>query len=292
MEYLGTDKPINHVQPLVSVCIPTFQHVKYIRECLESVLSQQTDFTFEILVGEDDSTDGTRQICIEYAEKYPDKIRLFLRKSEDKMIRSGKKIGRLNHLGLYRTARGRFVCICDGDDYWTSEHKLQLQVGLMRQYPEASICTTNTVLESDGGVLTADVPSQLTLYKASDLRKINYMGHISSWMMRNEMQGLLQNKAAWVCPGLDVVIFNFYKTKGKVLLTPEVTSFYRFNRQGSFKKLSNKEVHKKRLITSWYIFRYIHRDPVLWLRSLGFMAKRYYVNFLASRRGGLSGHQS
>jgi glycosyltransferase involved in cell wall biosynthesis len=83
MEYLGEFKPINLIDPLVSVCIPAFQHEKYIAQCIESVLSQEADFPFEILIGEDDSTDGTRGICKKYAEEHPDRIRLFLRKSED-----------------------------------------------------------------------------------------------------------------------------------------------------------------------------------------------------------------
>ena len=69
--------------PLVSVCIQTYQHVNYIQECLDSILNQDTDFNFEILLGEDESIDGTREICKQYAEKYPNTIRLFLRQRKD-----------------------------------------------------------------------------------------------------------------------------------------------------------------------------------------------------------------
>src|SRR5690606_9424994 len=78
-EFMGTNKPVNLIEPLVSVTVAAYQHESYIRECLDSILMQQTNFSFEIIVGEDDSKDETRAICIEYAEKYPDKIRLFLR---------------------------------------------------------------------------------------------------------------------------------------------------------------------------------------------------------------------
>jgi len=64
--------------PVVSVCVQTYQHVNYIKKCLEGILMQKTKFKFEIILGEDDSKDGTRDICIDYAKKYPDKIRLFL----------------------------------------------------------------------------------------------------------------------------------------------------------------------------------------------------------------------
>ncbi|MFW5983238.1 MAG: glycosyltransferase family 2 protein, partial [bacterium] len=62
--------------PLVSVCVQTYQHAKYIEQCLDGILMQKTSFPFEVLLGEDESTDGTREICIEYAKKHPDKIRL------------------------------------------------------------------------------------------------------------------------------------------------------------------------------------------------------------------------
>lgn len=281
MEYLGENKPINKLNPLVSVCVPTFQHVKYIEHCLDSILSQVTDFSFEILIGEDDSTDGTREICIRYADKFPEKIRLFLRSDADKMIRNGKKIGRLNHLGLYKSARGKFVCICDGDDYWTDSNKLQLQVDLLNKYPEASMCITKTTLDGEQDNQGLHVPDHLEVKKSSDLKRVHYQGHISSWMMRNKMEDFLRNKAALKCPGLDVILYAFYKELGDVILTPEVTSFYRKNMQGSYRKMSNKQTHRKRFITNWYTFIYIHKDPWVYLRSLAFMGKRYFTNFIS-----------
>jgi len=62
---------------MVSVCVQTYQHANYIKDCLDGILMQKTNFSFEILLGEDASTDGTREICKGYAQKYPDKIRLF-----------------------------------------------------------------------------------------------------------------------------------------------------------------------------------------------------------------------
>src|SRR5687768_3422625 len=71
------------VTPVVSVCVQTYQHAKYISKCLDGILKQETNFPFEILIGEDMSSDGTREICIEYARKYPDIIRLFLHRREN-----------------------------------------------------------------------------------------------------------------------------------------------------------------------------------------------------------------
>ena len=72
-------------EPKVSVLLITYQHKEYFRDAIESILMQQTDFPFEIVIGDDDSTDGTRELCIEYAQKYPGKIRCFLHKNENKI---------------------------------------------------------------------------------------------------------------------------------------------------------------------------------------------------------------
>src|SRR6476469_1008437 len=75
--------------PLVSVAVQTYQQNAYIRDCLEGILMQKTNFPFEILLGEDQSTDGAREVCIEYAKKYPDKIRLFLHRRENNLKFNG-----------------------------------------------------------------------------------------------------------------------------------------------------------------------------------------------------------
>ena len=71
-EYWGENKLINQIQPVVSVTVATYQHVNYIRKCLDGILMQKTTFPYEIILGEDGSIDGTQDICKEYAEKFPD----------------------------------------------------------------------------------------------------------------------------------------------------------------------------------------------------------------------------
>jgi len=137
--------------PLVSVCIPTFQHADYVAKCLDSVLSQATSFPFEILVGEDQSTDGTREICIDYANSFPDRIRLFLNDREDVIFIDGKPTGRANILKLLSKARGEFVALCDGDDYWTDNTKLEQQVEIFQKTPDCSLVFHNAIVLRDGG---------------------------------------------------------------------------------------------------------------------------------------------
>ena len=128
---------VRAAEPLVSVSIITYQQGPYIRQCLDSVLMQKTDFPFEILLGEDGSTDGTREICCEYAEKHPDRIRLFLHDRRDNLVINGRATGRRNLVNNLKNARGEFLALLDGDDYWTDPRKLQLQVDALRGDPAA-----------------------------------------------------------------------------------------------------------------------------------------------------------
>lgn len=129
--------------PVVSVCVQTYQHGPYIQKCLEGILMQKTDFSFEILLGEDGSTDGTREICIGYAEKYPEKIRLFLHARENNIRISGQPTGRFNHFYNLFHVRGKFIALCDGDDYWKDPYKLQEQVKFLQNHSDFGLIHGN-----------------------------------------------------------------------------------------------------------------------------------------------------
>lgn len=127
-------------KPMLSICVQTYQHVGFIEACLESILQQKTNFEFEILLGEDASTDGTREICIKYAEKFPDKIRLFLHHRENNIEIGGAPTGRFNFMYNLFSARGKYIALCEGDDYWTDPLKLQKQVDFLEDNPDYNIC--------------------------------------------------------------------------------------------------------------------------------------------------------
>ncbi|MBK6475267.1 MAG: glycosyltransferase [Flavobacteriales bacterium] len=91
--------------PMVSVIMPTYQHVKFIESSINSILAQRTQFTYELLVGEDESTDGTREICQRLAAEHPGHIRLFLQERKDVIHIQGKPTGRANLLSLLANAR-------------------------------------------------------------------------------------------------------------------------------------------------------------------------------------------
>lgn len=128
--------------PLVSVHIITYNQDRYIAQAIEGALGQQTDFAFEIIIGEDCSTDGTRDAVFEYQKKYPEMIRV---------ITSEQNVGAAaNSLRVREACRGKYTAICDGDDYWTDPSKLQKQVAFLEAHPEYSICCHDVDIVNDG----------------------------------------------------------------------------------------------------------------------------------------------
>ncbi|MEM5564597.1 glycosyltransferase [Psychroserpens sp. AS72] len=130
----------NQSAPLISVSVVTYNHVNYIKQCLEGILMQKTTFPFEIILGEDESTDGTRAICEEYAERFPNIIRLFLRSRKDVIKINGNATGRFNFMENLKACQGKYIATCEGDDYWIDPLKLQKQVDLLESDKDMIAC--------------------------------------------------------------------------------------------------------------------------------------------------------
>lgn len=134
-EYLGNNKQVNRIEPVVSVTVATYQHVDYIKECLDGILMQETSFLYEVIIGEDGSIDGTQEICKEYAERYPDKIRLFIRDRNLSQYKGENgEITRFNGIWNRMSSRGKYIAWCEGDDYWVDPLKLQKQVEFLEKH--------------------------------------------------------------------------------------------------------------------------------------------------------------
>jgi glycosyltransferase involved in cell wall biosynthesis len=136
---------------VLSVCVQTYNQANFIEKSLETILAQKTNFKYEILLGDDESSDGTREICIEYAKKYPDKIRLFLHHRENNIKIEGKSTGIFNSLYNLFSSTGDFIAYCDGDDFWRDEKKLQKQVDYLRNHPETVLTYHNINLINQEG---------------------------------------------------------------------------------------------------------------------------------------------
>lgn len=120
---------------IVSVFILTYNQEQFIAQTLDSILMQKTNFSFKLVIGEDCSTDSTRTICENYAVKYGDRIKL--------LPALEKNIGLINnYMRTIAECNGKYIAICDGDDYWIDDYKLQKQVDFLEQNPDYSIVYT------------------------------------------------------------------------------------------------------------------------------------------------------
>lgn len=171
---------------MVSIWCLCYNHEDYIARTLDSFLEQETDFPFEIIISDDASTDASADIIRSYAEKYPDIIRPML--LEENVYSTGKNMFATL---FFDKTRGKYVAVCEGDDYWTDKSKLQRQVDFLETHPDYSLCVHNTTLHYCGG----NQPDRLLIKKAGDqdidfatlLSGTSYSYHTSAILCRREV---------------------------------------------------------------------------------------------------------
>ncbi len=151
--------------PIISVCLQTYNHEKYIKDCLDGILSQRTNYKFEIIIGEDNSKDKTREICKKYALQFPDKIKLLLHHPENKISIENRITGRFNFMYKIYISKGKYIALVDGDDVWRDPRKLQKQVDFLEKHQEYSFSFHNTSIIDELGNILND---NLLNYKKSN----------------------------------------------------------------------------------------------------------------------------
>lgn len=135
------------MEPLVSICCTAYNHEKYLAQTLESFLSQRCNFAYEILIHDDVSTDRTADIIREYAARYPHIIR--------PMFQTQNQYSRgvpINETFNFPRARGKYIALCEGDDYWCDPDKLQRQIAHMESDPGCTFCFTNGYVHDEAGI--------------------------------------------------------------------------------------------------------------------------------------------
>src|SRR5262245_721255 len=148
----------------VSVLIKAYNHEPFIAAAVEGALAQRTDFAYEIVIGEDCSTDGTRDILLRLRDRHPERIRLLLRE---------RNLGNIRNLtDTLGACRGEYVALLDGDDYWTSSVKLQQQVAFLDTHPSFSSCAHNAVVIDPTGQVVGTYCSPTQPSHAITLRRM------------------------------------------------------------------------------------------------------------------------
>ncbi|PGT81118.1 glycosyltransferase [Bacillus sp. AFS040349] len=214
---------------LVSINCTTYNHEAYIADAIDSFLMQKTNFKFEILIGEDCSTDCTRNIVENYSKRYPGMI---------KIITSNENVGgRENMVRLKENSKGKYIAICEGDDYWTDPFKLQKQVDLMERNQEFSLCVHATNIVTVDKKLTGNVVKPYNETRITPTEDIilsdGSFFATNSILYRKE---LLNNPPEFFMNAHvgDYPLVLILSSRGRVFYIDEVMSSYRTGVKGSW----------------------------------------------------------
>lgn len=169
-------------RPLVSVALITYNHEKFIRTAIESILMQKVNFDYELIIADDASTDGTSQIVFEYYKKYSQII---------KVLPSTVNLGMCkNVLRLWKACQGKYIAFLEGDDFWSYDLKLQKQVDYLEMHTRAMATAHNVLCIDENGEKLPDEMIDFPLqkehkYGKQDARECLQFGHMSSLVFRN-----------------------------------------------------------------------------------------------------------
>jgi glycosyltransferase involved in cell wall biosynthesis len=211
----------------VSVSIITYNHEKFIRETLDSVLMQDVNFEYEIVIGEDCSLDNTRKILQEYHNRYPGKIRLLLSGNNQGLVR--------NFMQTCRSCKGEYIATLDGDDYWTSSQKLQKQVDFLDRHTDYSICFHPVTMMFENSNKPSSIFPQINgeTYTLEDLLYSNFIP-TSSVMFRNGIFGEFPDWYQTFKTMEDWPLYALIAQHGKIGFLKEVMGVYRFHSKSTW----------------------------------------------------------
>lgn len=227
---------------VMSICCLVYNHEKYLRKMLDSLVCQKTDFKYEILINDDASTDKSPEIIKEYQQKYPDLIKPVFQTENQ----YSKKVPMSNTF-LFPRVKGEFVCFCEGDDFWCDENKLQEQYNIMKAHPECSICThCIQLVKENGEYIKGHFPErkietgiiEQEQYAQWLLAEATITFQLTSYCIKAELIHALEAdklpefyKAS---PVGDAAILRYCLNFGKVYFLNKTMSCYRINSIGSW----------------------------------------------------------
>lgn len=206
----------------LTIVTTTYNHEKYIVKALESFLMQKTNFEFEVMISDDGSTDGTREILKDYSVKYPNII---------KPIFNEENLGPMkNFVHTLSNVKSEYVALCDGDDYWTDENKLQKQVDFLDNNSDFNICFHQTKIFFENNEFDEQIwPLEFKqVTELSDLLRENYIAAntvVYRWIFKdnNNLEEIFPEN---IVPG-DYYLHLLHAKNGKIKYIPEIMSHYR-----------------------------------------------------------------
>ena len=240
---------------MVSICCITYNHENYISQAIESFLGQKTNFEFEILIHDDASTDKTAEKIKYYAEKYPNIVKPILQ--TENQYSKGLSISSIDPKYNYSRAKGKYIALCEGDDFWISEHKLQQQVDYMESNDDCTLCFHNAIIVNEGGIIVKDsfLPKNDfyspyfndtdSIYTTDQMILLDFIPTNSLFFRSSylaEYGEFIDNKK-YVCGDLPTRLF--FSSKGYTYYFKEKMSAYRRGVPGSASQRANSTYESK-----------------------------------------------
>lgn len=231
---------------MVSISCIAYNHEPYIARALNSFLMQKTSFKYEILIHDDASTDGTARIIKEYADRYPDMIKPMYQKENQ----YSKGISNISGTFNFPRAEGKYIAMCEGDDYWIDDQKLQMQVDYMEAHPVCTMCFHAARIESEDHALR---DTQVRPYRGNRVctpeevidKRANYP---TASLMFPAFLARKLPKYYFECPVGDVPIHIFMASKGEVYYIDRKMSVYQQGVSVSWSTQMEQGNYKENLI--------------------------------------------
>ena len=257
-------------QKLLSVCLITYNQDKYIRQAIESILMQRVNFQWSLIIADDFSTDGTRDIILEYKDKYPTLITLIF---QEKNVGAAR-----NWQDLILAPSSKYIAYFEGDDYWIDPLKLQKQVSFLESNEEYSLCFHNTIVKNlidDRKITFRNLDKKIYSTRDVILRKW-FCPSASILFRRTAINNKLINENI---KNGDLLLLFILSLSGPLYYIDEVMSVYRYGIPGSMSvkyKLKEKNVLYKNLLNSLsYMNKISHNKYIIYI-----LLKKAYI-FLA-----------
>jgi glycosyltransferase involved in cell wall biosynthesis len=208
--------------PLVSICCITYNHESFIRDAIEGFLMQKTEFLIEIVIHDDASTDNTAEIIKEYAEKYPS-LFVPIYQYRNQFSQGIKPLPNF----VFPAARGKYIALCDGDDYWTDPFKLQKQVDFLESNPEVGLVFTKAKEMKKDSVVTKLTGGKVETF--NDLLVANPIPTLTTCLRNSILQEYLltikPGNKSWLMG--DLPIWLWFSFTSKIEFIDETTANYR-----------------------------------------------------------------
>lgn len=237
-------------QIIVSICCITYNHEPYIRDAIEGFLMQKTDFPFEILIHDDASTDGTADIIREYEAKYPDIIKPIYQ--TENQYSKGIKVSQVYQ---FPRAKGKYIALCEGDDYWTDPYKLQKQVDFLEANKECVLtCHRYKIFDHEKNLWYEDNLNKSFINNPNGFF-FNYSLNSNLWLTKTLTMVFRKNALdeflKYTGKSRDTVLVYYLMKKGVGFCFNDIMGVYRLNNDG----VCGKQPLNKKIYDAYFVIK-------------------------------------